>query len=73
MTYPDHSTPETWGAGLVAVNEDHFNIRLERCRKVEPLQAAARAEAARVNYDTRPERIAAINQRIAEIRDSATQ
>ena len=68
MSYPDHSSPETWGRGLVAISAgNHFEIRVSRCRRIEHLRAAVKAEANRLNRDPRPERIARINQRINEL------
>ena len=67
MTYPDYCPPETWGRGLLALTTgDHFEMRVARCRRVEYLRAAVRAEATR-RRDPRPQRIAQINQRIDQL------
>ena len=67
MTYPDYADPETWGRGLLALTTgDHFEIRVSRCRRIEHLRAAVRAEATR-RRGPRPERIARLNQRIDQL------
>ena len=67
MTYPRPADPETWGRALVAYDPDPAAVRIRRCRHVPHLRAAASAEADRVQFAPRPDRIARINQRIRDL------
>jgi hypothetical protein len=61
--------PRDWALSTAARDDGRFDYRVQRCDSVKHLRAAVQREAERM-YPTRQERIAAINQRIEEVRDA---
>ena len=57
--------PRDWKRALAAVDDEHFGYRVEDCDSARHLKAAVAYEAE--NYG-RQERIARLNQRLAEVR-----
>lgn len=64
MTLP----PEQWGRMLGGYTDEAFKRKLYKCDDVERLRAAIEHEIER-HGDTRQERIAKLNQRIASVRE----
>ena len=59
--------PTVWGPANVGLTAEWFDRRVSWCRSVPHLRAALEAEAQRP--ETRRERIAALNQRVSELRE----
>jgi hypothetical protein len=57
--------PWSWGRATAAYNAEWFERRIRRCDSIEHLRAAVKREADR--HETRPDRVARINQRIQEL------
>ena len=69
MTEPV-APPTVWGPANVGLTAEWFDRRVSWCRSVPHLRAAIEAEAQRPNH--RRERIAALNQRVSELREVET-
>ena len=62
--------PTVWGPANVGMTDEYFDKRVSWCRSVPHLRAALEAEAQRP--EPRRERIAALNQRVSELREVDT-
>jgi len=69
MTDPA-APPTVWGRANVGMTAEWFDKRVSWCRSLPHLRAALEAEAERP--DPRRERIAALNQRVAELKGVET-
>jgi len=59
---------KTWGRGTPALNDDHFRRAIQTCRSAEHLARAIAAERNRPpGYDTRPERIERLTDRLEDV------
>jgi len=60
--------PQVWGRGTPALNDDHFRRAIRTCRSPEHLARAIAAERNRPpGYNTRPDRIDALTERLSEV------
>ena len=62
--------PTVWGPANVGMTDEYFDKRVSGSRSVPHLRAALEAEAQRP--EPRRERIAALNQRVSELREVET-
>ena len=63
-----HLPPEQYAKAAASWTPEFFGIRIQDCDDVDRLRAAAEYEAER-DGETRPDRIARINQRIARLQE----
>jgi hypothetical protein len=59
-------TPHDWARSTAARTDDEHRKRVRRCTDVDRLRAAVAYEATRT-LGARPDRVARLNQRIAEV------
>ena len=69
MSRDPAAPPRVWGRGLVAVDADHFEIRVAGCYSARHLAAALAAERGRrLDAPTRDDRIERLTERLEQVR-----
>ena len=69
MSVTPAAPPQVWGRGLVAVDADHFEIRVAGCYSARHLAAGLAAERGRpLDAPEREDRIERLTERLDELR-----